>query len=281
MNAEVKSYEGKLNAAGLRFGIVCARFNEFFTSKLLGGALDTLLRHGAAAKSIETAWVPGSFEIPLIAQNMAASGKYDAIIALGVVIQGSTAHANYVKVEWTVNGEKQDTLTTQGLVKGPNIPDVFKSYKIRTDYRKDKDDYIFDFQKPKAVGKTACTDVRINFSDTYYSTFTYDKSKKAYFKTHTGKPHMDARANEQLHYTNVFVLETDVGLYKNGPLVHMEWKGGTGYYLSYGTVRKVKWSKKTFADTISVTDSKGNNIPVNRGNSYIAVTGYNTTVFPE
>ena len=99
MNAEVKSYEGKLNAAGLRFGIVCARFNEFFTSKLLGGALDTLLRHGAAAKSIETAWVPGSFEIPLVAQNMAASGKYDAIIALGVVIQGSTAHANYVNAE--------------------------------------------------------------------------------------------------------------------------------------------------------------------------------------
>jgi 6,7-dimethyl-8-ribityllumazine synthase len=99
MNAEVKSYEGKLNAAGLRFGIVCARFNEFFTSKLLGGALDTLLRHGAAAKSIETAWVPGSFEIPLIAQNMAASGKYDAIIALGVVIQGSTAHASYVNAE--------------------------------------------------------------------------------------------------------------------------------------------------------------------------------------
>lgn len=99
MNAEVKSYEGKLNATGLRFGIVCARFNEFFTSKLLGGAMDTLLRHGAAAKSIETAWVPGSFEIPLIAQNMAASGKYDAIIALGVVIQGSTAHANYVNAE--------------------------------------------------------------------------------------------------------------------------------------------------------------------------------------
>ena len=92
-------FEGALTAQGLKFGIVCARFNEFFTSKLLGGALDTLLRHGASAKSIETAWVPGSFEIPLVAQNMAASGKYDAIIALGVVIQGSTAHANYVNAE--------------------------------------------------------------------------------------------------------------------------------------------------------------------------------------
>ena len=99
MNAEVKSYEGKLNATGLRFGIVCARFNEFFTSKLLGGAIDTLLRHSADASAIESAWVPGSFEIPLVVQNMAASGKYDAIIALGVVIQGSTAHANYVNAE--------------------------------------------------------------------------------------------------------------------------------------------------------------------------------------
>ncbi len=99
MNAEVKCYEGTLNAKGLKFGIVCARFNEFFTSKLLGGAMDCLLRHGADAKDIETAWVPGSYEIPLIVQAMADSGKYDAIIALGVVIQGSTAHANYVNAE--------------------------------------------------------------------------------------------------------------------------------------------------------------------------------------
>ena len=167
------------------------------------------------------------------------------------------------------------------FVKGPNIPDVLKSYKIRTDYREDKDDYIFNFRKPKAVSKTVCESVRIDFSNSYYSTFTYDKDKKAYYKTHTGKPHMDSRADGQLHYTNVFILETDVGLYKGGPLVNIDWKGGTGYYLSYGTMRKIKWNKKTFADNIVVTDSKGNEIPVNRGNSYIAVTDYNTTVFPE
>ena len=166
------------------------------------------------------------------------------------------------------------------FVKGPNIPDVLKSYKIRTDYKEEKDEYIFDFRKPKEVGKTACTDVRINFSDTYYSTFTYDKDKKVYYKTHTGKAHMDSRANEQLHYTNVFILETEVGLYKNGPLVQMDWQGGTGYYISYGTMRKIKWSKPTFNDTIRVTDSKGNDIPVNRGNSYIGVTDNGTTVFP-
>ena len=99
MDAEVKTFEGRLNAEGLRFGIVCARFNEFFVGKLLGGAKDTLLRHGANAKDIEVAWVPGSFEIPLVAQRMARSGRYDAIIALGVVIQGGTAHASYVNAE--------------------------------------------------------------------------------------------------------------------------------------------------------------------------------------
>ncbi len=99
MTAEVKTYEGGLNAAGLRFAIVCSRFNEFFVSKLLGGAVDCQLRHGASAKDIETAWVPGSYEIPLVAKKLVASGRYHGVIALGVVIQGSTAHANYVNAE--------------------------------------------------------------------------------------------------------------------------------------------------------------------------------------
>ena len=99
MNAEVKTYEGLLDAKGMRFAIVCARFNEFFVSHLLGGAVDCLLRHGAAKKDIETAWVPGSFEIPRVAKRFATCGKFDAVIALGVVIQGSTAHASYVNAE--------------------------------------------------------------------------------------------------------------------------------------------------------------------------------------
>jgi 6,7-dimethyl-8-ribityllumazine synthase len=99
MTAEVKTYEGGLSAKGLRFAIVCSRFNEFFVSKLLGGAIDCLLRHGGSAEDIETAWVPGSYEIPLVAKKLVAAGRYDAVIALGVVIQGSTAHASYVNAE--------------------------------------------------------------------------------------------------------------------------------------------------------------------------------------
>lgn len=90
------TYEGKMIATGLRFGIVCSRFNEFFTSKLLQGAVDCIVRHGGAAADIETVWVPGSFETPLVAQRLVASGRYDAVIALGVVIQGATAHASYI-----------------------------------------------------------------------------------------------------------------------------------------------------------------------------------------
>ena len=93
---EVKVLEGMLNAQGLRFGIVVSRFNEFFTSKLLGGALDTLHRHGANEDDITVAWVPGAFELPLVSKKMAESGKYDAIIALGTVIRGSTTHYDYV-----------------------------------------------------------------------------------------------------------------------------------------------------------------------------------------
>ena len=91
-----KTIEGKLTAQGLKFGIVVSRFNEFINAKLLGGAMDALIRHGAADDDIEVVWVPGAYEIPLIAQKMANSKKYDAIICLGTVIRGSTTHYDYV-----------------------------------------------------------------------------------------------------------------------------------------------------------------------------------------
>ncbi|TFE29945.1 6,7-dimethyl-8-ribityllumazine synthase [Cohnella luojiensis] len=89
-------YEGHLISKGLKYGIVVGRFNEFITSKLLGGALDALKRHGAEESEVEIAWVPGAFEIPFIAQKLAESGKYDAVITLGAVIRGSTPHFDYV-----------------------------------------------------------------------------------------------------------------------------------------------------------------------------------------
>ena len=88
--------EGKLTARGMKIGIVVARFNEFITSKLLSGAVDALTRHDVKEDDIEVAWVPGAFEIPLIASKMAKSNKYDAIICLGAVIRGNTSHYDYV-----------------------------------------------------------------------------------------------------------------------------------------------------------------------------------------
>ena len=88
----MKTLEGKLIAKGMRVGIVAARFNEFITSKLLSGAMDGLLRHEVREEDIHVAWVPGAFEIPVIAARMARSGKYDAVICLGAVIRGSTSH---------------------------------------------------------------------------------------------------------------------------------------------------------------------------------------------
>lgn len=92
----MKTYEGKLVSKDIKVGIIAARFNEFITSKLLGGAVDGLMRHDVKENDIEVAWVPGAFEIPLIASKMAKSGKYDAVICLGAVIRGSTTHYDYV-----------------------------------------------------------------------------------------------------------------------------------------------------------------------------------------
>ena len=92
----MRTLEGKVVAKEIKVGIVAARFNEFIVSKLVSGAQDCLYRHNVAKEDIELAWVPGAFEIPLIASKMAKSGKYDAVICLGAVIRGATSHYDYV-----------------------------------------------------------------------------------------------------------------------------------------------------------------------------------------
>lgn len=91
--------QGDLNAAGKTFAIVVSRFNEFITGKLLDGALDCLTRHGASDADIDVCWVPGSFEVPMVARRVAASGKYQAVLCLGAVIRGQTPHFDYVAAE--------------------------------------------------------------------------------------------------------------------------------------------------------------------------------------
>lgn len=94
-------FEGVLLGKGLKFGVVVSRFNEFITRKLLDGAQDALLRHGVSEEDIDIAWVPGSFEIPLAAQKLAQTKRYDAVICLGTVIRGATPHFEYIAAEVT------------------------------------------------------------------------------------------------------------------------------------------------------------------------------------
>jgi 6,7-dimethyl-8-ribityllumazine synthase len=113
----MKTFEGKLIAEGLRFGIIVGRFNEFIGGKLLSGALDAISRHGGSEKDVDIAWVPGAFEIPIVAKKLAKSGNYDAIICLGAVIRGATTHFELVA------GEVTKGIALVGLETG--IPVIF------------------------------------------------------------------------------------------------------------------------------------------------------------
>lgn len=108
----MKILEGKLTAKDMKFGIVVGRFNEFISNKLLGGAMDALKRHDVSEENIVMAWAPGSYEIPLIAQKMAKSGRFDAVICLGAVIRGATPHFDYVASE-VAKGVAQASLETE------------------------------------------------------------------------------------------------------------------------------------------------------------------------
>lgn len=163
---------------------------------------------------------------------------------------------------------------------GKNAGALFDKYDVRTEYREGKDKYIFNFRDPgvvKALSKTSCDKVNLAFSDAYYSTFTYDAEKKVYLKQHSGNAHKDSSTGEQLAYTNVFVLETDVSLYGKGPLMQINWKGGKGYYISAGTVKEITWSKKSESAPIVVKDSNGKTVKVNTGKSYIGIINYGST----
>ena len=165
-------------------------------------------------------------------------------------------------------------------LKGGNLPEIFEKYETRTDYRDGKDNYIFSFRDEgdvKAAGKKDCDKVNLQFSNKYYSTFTYDAEKKVYLKQHNGSAHMDSAKGEQLSYTNVFALETDVTPYGTTGLVQIDWKGGTGYYISAGGVKKIKWSKKNEKANIVIKDMDGKEVKVNAGNSYIGILNKNTT----
>jgi len=121
-----KHFEGLLLGKGLRFGLVVSRFNEFITKKLLEGAQDALLRHGVNQADIEVAWVPGSFEIPLIAKKLAQLKKYNAVICLGAVVRGGTPHFEYIAAEVSKGIAKVSLETGLPVVYGVIIADTLE-----------------------------------------------------------------------------------------------------------------------------------------------------------
>ena len=120
-----KVYEGTLDAKGLKFGIVCGRFNDFFVSRLLSGAIDAIVRHGGNAEDVSVAYVPGSYEIPFAVKQMVQRGEFDAVMALGVVIQGATPHASYINSEVAKGlaqiGLESGVPVTYGMITADNL----------------------------------------------------------------------------------------------------------------------------------------------------------------
>jgi len=190
--------------------------------------------------------------------------------------------ANYITDLFGRDSERLKKYSSEhtAYVKGENIPKVFESKKIRTDYSEGKNVPIFNFReegKAVAAGDTNCDKVRLNFSTSYYSTFTYDAEKKVYLKQHNGSVHRDSVSGEQLNYTNVFVLETDIKKHSDNYLMKVELKGGTGYYISMGKSQKITWTKPSEGDTIQVFDSTGAPLQVNPGQSYIGIISPDST----
>jgi 6,7-dimethyl-8-ribityllumazine synthase len=120
-----KIFEGNLNAEGIRIGIVCARFNDFLVSRLLSGAMDAIIRHGGSAENVSVAYVPGSYEIPFAVKKLLDRGDFDAIVALGVVIQGDTPHASYINSEVAKGlaqlGLESGIPVTYGMITADNL----------------------------------------------------------------------------------------------------------------------------------------------------------------
>lgn len=160
-----------------------------------------------------------------------------------------------------------------GTFDGTRLDDVMHEKKQRTDIEKDKTDTAFRFAAINEVitpAGAACTKAEIDFG-AMFSTFEYDESTKTYLKKHDGNAHIDGKTKRQLSFTNVLVLETNIKMAENGVHRDVNWHGGNGYYISNGTMQKIKWSKKNESSRLMLYDENGKELVLNRGKSYIAV----------
>ena len=158
-------------------------------------------------------------------------------------------------------------------LKGPDLPSALEHYGMRTDYAEGRDVNAFNFAGAgtEASGSKSCTKAVLTFSKSYYSTFNYNEETGTYYKLHSGNNHTDQRSGEQLNFTNLFVLQTDVHVYNDSGIMEVDWKGGNGYYITKGTVQEITWEKPTEDSEIKFYAADGSELTVNRGKSYIGV----------
>lgn len=169
-----------------------------------------------------------------------------------------------------------------GYCDGSEIPAQIKASGIRSELTESSNKAAFSFtDKFKKLSDEAATKVNIQFSNSYYSTFTYDEKSKTYKKQHNGSKHMDSATNKQLAYTNVIVLASnDIKVIKNdNGLLSLDWKGGYGYCFSAGTVRKITWSKESEKGRLVLKTTDGKELKINSGKTYIGVTKAKTTSY--
>lgn len=171
------------------------------------------------------------------------------------------------------------SLEHTAYLKGENMKEVFEKYKFSQEIPSGFGDTIFSFSQKALKFKEKCKEITASFSNYYESKFTYDSKLKAYVKDHNGDPHMDGKSNKQLSFDNVIILQTEVGNYNGTVLIELNWKGGTGYYATKGTVRQILWEKESEASPIKFYDLDKKPIKINTGKSYIGV-GASEVIIP-
>lgn len=171
-----------------------------------------------------------------------------------------------------------------GYFNGPGLPEAMAEAEQRTDIEEDKKDTAFKFYEPENVVKPtgdAC-DVFVVTYGGVKSRFTYDAETNTYLKEHNGKAQVDGVTGTQLAFTNVLILETDIGAHSNGTHRDVRWQnGGTGYYISNGAVQKITWSKSSIESRILLFDESGKELTINAGKSYIGISYYDKITFGE
>lgn len=169
-----------------------------------------------------------------------------------------------------------------GYFNGPGLPEAMEEAEQRTDIEEDKKDTAFKFYTPENVVKPtgdACTRVDVDYGAAE-PTFIYDEETNTYLKQHNGKAQMDGVTGTQLAFTNVIILEADIGEHENGTHRDVRWsKGGTGYYISNGAVQRISWSKAGIESRILIFDEDGNELTINAGKSYIGISYYDKVTF--